>query len=520
MISYYDIRHAKNAMRHLQGKVLRRRKLDIHYSIPKDNPSEKDQNQGTLVIFNLDPSTSNDELKVVFGLFGEIKEIRETPNKKHHKFIEFYDVRDADKAMKSLNKTEIKGKKIKIEPSRPGGSRKTVLNNQSGIYSADQLAEEEEIANIINGINSNSLGGPTNITNNNNNNNANANVMNSIASDLQNSKSINNNNNVNANVTSPSSQASLQQHQGQVQGSVHHMSSQPQVQPLQPHFPLQFTITHSSSASSLPQLPLSLIRSDSQGSMGSLESPRSPHLSQQYSPHRNNPSTSGSLSSLPIQQSIAKNPSAPTIIMTAHAHGRKPSSNPLQKSFSTNSTPRVDATSPRSNNDSHNTSPYVSGNVSPSLWANSSVFSTSNSSGISTYSISPMTSRRQSFSTLPLLNTGEYSEISPRSNYMSSSSSTEVTPRGDRDRASASASASASSTVTGENVRRRNSDFDDKSRYILNMLRVRSGEEQRTTLMIKNIPNKYSQKMLLSAVDERHRGGYDFFYLPIDFKVI
>lgn len=49
---------------------------------------------------------------------SEIKEIRETPNKKHHKFIEFYDVREAEKAMKMLNKTEIKGKKIKIEPSR------------------------------------------------------------------------------------------------------------------------------------------------------------------------------------------------------------------------------------------------------------------------------------------------------------------------------------------------------------------------------------------------------------------
>lgn len=45
MISYFDIRHAKNAMKNLNGKLLRKRKLDIHYSIPKDNPSEKDQNQ-------------------------------------------------------------------------------------------------------------------------------------------------------------------------------------------------------------------------------------------------------------------------------------------------------------------------------------------------------------------------------------------------------------------------------------------------------------------------------------------
>jgi hypothetical protein len=31
-----------------QGRPLRRRKLDIHYSIPKDNPSDKDVNQGTV----------------------------------------------------------------------------------------------------------------------------------------------------------------------------------------------------------------------------------------------------------------------------------------------------------------------------------------------------------------------------------------------------------------------------------------------------------------------------------------
>lgn len=35
MISYYDIRAAQNAKRELQNKPLKRRKLDIHYSIPK-----------------------------------------------------------------------------------------------------------------------------------------------------------------------------------------------------------------------------------------------------------------------------------------------------------------------------------------------------------------------------------------------------------------------------------------------------------------------------------------------------
>ncbi|KAH3744532.1 RNA recognition motif 2 [Pelomyxa schiedti] len=42
--------------------------------------------------------------------------------------------------------------------------------------------------------------------------------------------------------------------------------------------------------------------------------------------------------------------------------------------------------------------------------------------------------------------------------------------------------------------------------------------DSRTTLMIKNIPNKYSQRMLLDEIDAGHAGSYDFFYLPIDFK--
>ncbi|EFJ29695.1 hypothetical protein SELMODRAFT_91923 [Selaginella moellendorffii] len=127
MISYYDIRAARSAMRGLQNKPLRRRKLDIHFSIPKDNPSDKDVNQGTLVVFNLDTSVTNDDLRQIFGVYGEIKEIRETPHKKHHKFIEFYDVRAAEAALRALNRSDIAGKRIKLEPSRPGGARRSLM---------------------------------------------------------------------------------------------------------------------------------------------------------------------------------------------------------------------------------------------------------------------------------------------------------------------------------------------------------------------------------------------------------
>ena len=42
----------------------------------------------------------------------------------------------------------------------------------------------------------------------------------------------------------------------------------------------------------------------------------------------------------------------------------------------------------------------------------------------------------------------------------------------------------------------------------------------KTTLMIKNIPNRYNKNMLVRTLNKNHAGKFDFFYLPIDFKVI
>lgn len=38
----------------------------------------------------------------------------------------------------------------------------------------------------------------------------------------------------------------------------------------------------------------------------------------------------------------------------------------------------------------------------------------------------------------------------------------------------------------------------------------------RTTVMIRHIPNKYTQQMLIDEVNENHRYKYNFFYLPVD----
>ncbi|KAM3136726.1 hypothetical protein pb186bvf_011171 [Paramecium bursaria] len=59
-----------------------------------------------------------------------------------------------------------------------------------------------------------------------------------------------------------------------------------------------------------------------------------------------------------------------------------------------------------------------------------------------------------------------------------------------------------------------------KQREQPNTFQIQIGQtikDGRTTLMIKNIPNKYTQSMLLEKIDIKHKDNYDFFYLPIDF---
>ena len=63
-------------------------------------------------------------------------------------------------------------------------------------------------------------------------------------------------------------------------------------------------------------------------------------------------------------------------------------------------------------------------------------------------------------------------------------------------------------------------DDGDNRHLMLDLEAVEHDLDTRTSLMVRNIPNKYTQQMLL---DEFHESGLgpgiiDFFYLPIDFK--
>ena len=61
--------------------------------------------------------------------------------------------------------------------------------------------------------------------------------------------------------------------------------------------------------------------------------------------------------------------------------------------------------------------------------------------------------------------------------------------------------------------------FKDKfeqTLFTINLEQIIKGNEKRTTIMIRHIPNKYSTEDLLNEIDYVCKGKYDFFYLPLD----
>ncbi len=52
----------------------------------------------------------------------------------------------------------------------------------------------------------------------------------------------------------------------------------------------------------------------------------------------------------------------------------------------------------------------------------------------------------------------------------------------------------------------------------LNLARIEDGQDTRTTVMIKNIPNKMSDKDLLNFIHKVCPRRIDFLYLRMDFK--
>eukprot|EP00252_Welwitschia_mirabilis_P018852 TRINITY_DN4227_c0_g1_i3.p1 TRINITY_DN4227_c0_g1~~TRINITY_DN4227_c0_g1_i3.p1 ORF type:complete len:894 (+),score=174.99 TRINITY_DN4227_c0_g1_i3:400-3081(+) len=518
MISYYDIRSARIAMRALQNKPLRRRKLDIHFSIPKDNPSDKDMNQGTLVVFNLDPSVSNEDLRKIFGEYGEVKEIRETPHKRHHKFIEFYDVRAAEAALRALNKSDIAGKRIKLEPSRPGGARRSMMQHLSQeVEQDDSRMYQPQVGSPL----MNSPPGPWEYYSSPSENGSLPTMMShgfpsinhpanrqvvgvgaslpplhaaragTIGCDLgrkqiEKTSSINNfgkSSQFNHSHSFPENDSSLMQMM-----QYNPSATVPIPQSTAPFGPQEGFAATSSGGSFGHQSPVSGISSAISGNNQYLwrsPSPYGHHVGWPRPPMGNALSTSGSQ-----PYSGRQGPFVNSITSHPHHVGSAPSGEPSLERHFGYLAEQSDLPFPSPNS-------LGSMNCNPgSPVINFGAHGILNHGGISIANgidcgspIGVMSPQRRG----RMYSGGFAGSMVPFS-------------EGFNDRARGR---------RGDNSA---SQADNKKQYQLDLDKIMNGEDTRTTIMIKNIPNKYTSKMLLATIDEHHRGTYDFLYLPIDFK--
>lgn len=502
MISYFDIRAARTAMRALQNKPLRRRKLDIHFSIPKDNPSDKDVNQGTLVVFNLDPSVSNDDLRQIFGAYGEIKEIRETPHKRHHKFIEYYDVRAAEAALRSLNRSDIAGKRIKLEPSRPGGARRNIIlqSNQEPEQDDSWTFRHPLGSSIGNSSPGNwpQFGSPVEhgSTQSPGTSPGFRSLSPTIDNNLHGLASILNPRASNTNTlrVAPIGEDRTMNGHADFRNGSNHAAPFPQSHSFPDPNISQFGGTMSSFGAS-----------NTNGSaVETLSGPQFLWGSPKLHPQQSNSSswkTQSSTNSFTFSgqgdRFSLSNHQKSFLSSSQHHHqhlhhvGSAPSGLPFDRHFGfypdssiLNTGFRGMGIGPRDGS--------LMVNYGARTTSNAGVAIPGNMSDNGSLGFGMMSSQRLS----PLfLGNGHFSGHA----------------------------ASGFEGLTERSRTRRvdnnsGNQMDNKKLFQLDLNRIRSGEDTRTTLMIKNIPNKYTSKMLLAAIDEQHKGTFDFLYLPIDFK--
>ncbi|MED6119343.1 hypothetical protein PIB30_010851 [Stylosanthes scabra] len=125
MVHFYDLRHAEAAFTAILGhhQQYYGAVLWVQYMVPS-SCDDGHNNQGTLLLFNLDSHMDDISITNIFQPFGAVKEVRHAPLIKNQRFVEFFDIRDAAKAFKNMNGNQIHGKPLVIQfgpPSVGGG---------------------------------------------------------------------------------------------------------------------------------------------------------------------------------------------------------------------------------------------------------------------------------------------------------------------------------------------------------------------------------------------------------------
>ncbi|KAK7316863.1 hypothetical protein RJT34_00626 [Clitoria ternatea] len=526
MISYYDLRAAQNAMKELQNRSLRSRKLDIHYSIPKGNAPEKDIGHGTLMISGLDSTVLNDELKQIFGFYGEIRDIYEYPQMNLVKFIEFYDVRAAEASLRALNGIYFAGKHIKLEPGLPRIATCMMQQSQKGLDEPDLGHNPSDNFSLRhNGASSGFIAAGGCLENGYNQGFPSATQL-PLNAFIDNSLFHGN-----SSIHKTAREASA----GKVSGVCE--ASNPvdamkfgTVSRFHPHSLPEY---RDSLANGSPYNFSSTINMATNIGTGSMESSDSRHIQ--------GINSTGNLAEF----NAGGNGNRPHhglyhMWNGSNLHQQSPSNAVLwQKtpSFINGACapclpqiPSFPRTPPHVLRASHldhqvGSAPVVT--ASPWERKHSYLGESPDASGFRLGSVGstgfpgswqlhpPDFSSHNIFSHVG----GNGTELTSNAGQGSPKQLSHVFP-GRLPMTSMSKFDSTNERMRNLYPRRSeaNTNNADKKQYELDLGRILRGEDNRTTLMIKNIPNKYTSKMLLAAIDEQCRGTYDFLYLPIDFK--
>ncbi|CAL5027777.1 unnamed protein product [Urochloa decumbens] len=549
IVSYYDIRSAENALRALHNKPLRHRKLDMQYSDPKDYHLEKNTNQGTLIL-NLDPSITNDDLCRIFGVYGEIKEICNTSDNDYRKSMEFFDLRAAESARYALNRSAIAGNKIKLEPSCLGDTKR-LMQQMSHVLDQERFgvcklgSPNSPSSTFFGSVNMASIRstGPESGT---------VQVLRSRVQtpmsqfregrnflDLPSTTIPSRSSPVGiATAGSESSHHAFDEHchsigkmngqknermgHGFHQSSAFHPHSLPEFNDkLSNGVPYNFSIPSVGVKSNVRATEAMEGRYIYKGGSGNCSNQSSTHaeapgfsrigsctlhdhhLAQSNSNnlHRQLPSPMLWSSTGPFINNI---PSRPLIQL--HRISRAPL-HMLEKAVPVIHVGSAPAVNP-------SILDRQCGYAGELMEAPGFHPQGAGSMGF------PGSAHLLQLETNGMQNGRTFMDPAISPSHMSAPSPKQ---RGHMFQRSHMAPIPSSFDSTGERMRSRRNELnvnqsDNKRLFELDIERIIRGEESRTTLMIKNIPNKYTSKMLLAAIDESHRGIYDFIYLPIDFK--
>ncbi|ESW11316.1 hypothetical protein PHAVU_008G019500 [Phaseolus vulgaris] len=487
-------------------------------SLFEDSPSKKDMNQGTLLVFLYDLSISNNELHRIFNIYGEIKEIRKTPHdQQHHKLIEYYDFRAAEAALHALNRDDTIRKRLKVEPYLSENSKWSMAQQihlelerkESSLYlhqNSPPLKSPTSFPGLHGISKSGKMDGgrilgvePASCT---------PSVKTACVQGV--SSSVPNFLPSLARVKSFDNRCEITEHDspGQLNFDVQDASA------FHPHSLPEF---HDGLANNVHRIPPEVASNinlktqerienmqfcpvnsngrfmefnecvfKSSGS-GSFPLPPAHHYKcgNSYQPPEmmwpNSPVYFDGVCASPTLPRLHGLPRSPSHMMTTvlPINSQHVPSAPFwdrRHTYAGDSLGNMQF----SGNTTPNCVDFVSYNFFPHFGGNSVDF-------------------RFIPKNLGLHFHNQKDLMFPGRNHMINSFETHKQRTRNR---------------RTESV----SNLADKKQYELDIDRIKRGEDIRTTLMIKNIPNKYTSKMLLAAIDERHRGTYDFVYLPIDFR--